>query len=125
MKTTTTPSVERDERMVAVENAICRWGYILLTYALLIDVVYRGIVRQEAAWDLLALVIVGGAVCTIYQARQKTLPHGWVKKSALSLGVSSHSLPQSFLQCPTPCESWFVRLDPVGLRVGTASAWAP
>jgi len=83
MKTTTTPSVERDERTVAVENASYRWGYILLTYALLIDVVYRGIVRQEAAWDLMALVIVGGAVSTIYQARQKTLAHGWAKKAVL------------------------------------------
>ena len=76
-------SVERDERTVAVENASYRWAYLLLTYALLVDVVYRGIVRHEAAWDLLALVIVGGAVCTMYQARQKTLTHGWLKKGAL------------------------------------------
>ena len=79
----TTPSVLRDERTVAVENASYRWAYILLSFALLIDVVYRGLVHNEAAWDLLALVIVGGAVCTIYQARQKTLPRGWVMKGLL------------------------------------------
>ena len=55
----TIPTVERDERTVAVENASYKWAYILLIFALLIDVVYRGMVRQEAAWDLLALVIVG------------------------------------------------------------------
>ncbi|MBN1347688.1 MAG: hypothetical protein JXQ73_33685 [Phycisphaerae bacterium] len=76
-------SVVRDERTVAVENASYRWPYILLTYALLIDVVYRGLVRHEAAWDLMALVIVGSAVCTMYQARQKTLPPGWVKGGVL------------------------------------------
>lgn len=79
----TTQPVERDERTLAVENASYRWAYILLTYALLVDVIYRGIVRNEAAWDLLALVIVGGFVCGIYQARQKTLPRGWLKQGVL------------------------------------------
>ena len=76
-------SVERDERTVAVENTSYRWGYIFLTFALLIDVVYRGMVRHENAWDLLTLVIVGGAVCTVYQARQKTLGKASVKAGVL------------------------------------------
>ena len=75
--------VERDERTVAVENASYRWAYLLLTYALLVDVMYRSLVRHEAAWDVMALVIVGGAVCTVYQARQKVLAHGWVMKAVL------------------------------------------
>ncbi len=79
----TIDSVERDERTLAVENASYRWAYIFLAYALLIDVMYRGIVHDEAAWDLLAFVIVGGFVCTIYQARQKTLARGWVTQAVL------------------------------------------
>ena len=79
----TTPLVKRDERTVSVENAGYRWAYIFLSFALLIDVVYRGLFRHEAAWDLMALVIVGGAVCAIYQARQKALPHGSAKTGAL------------------------------------------
>lgn len=75
--------VRRDERTVAVENASYRWGYILLTYALLVDVMCRAVVRHEAAWDLMALVIVGGAVSTVYQARQRTLAHGWTKAALL------------------------------------------
>src|ERR1700693_3054496 len=63
----TPQSVERDERTVAVENASYRWAYLLLTYALLVDVIYRSLIRHEATWDLLALVVVGGAVCTVYQ----------------------------------------------------------
>jgi len=70
-------SVQRDERTVAVENASYKWACIFVTYALLIDGVYRGVVRNEAAWDLLALAIVPGIVCTIYQARQKTVA-GWI-----------------------------------------------
>jgi hypothetical protein len=75
--------VERDERTVAVENASYRWAYILLINALLIDALYRAMVRHEAAWDLMALVVLGGATATIYQARQKTLSHGWGMKVAL------------------------------------------
>ena len=79
----TNQNVARDERTVAIENASYRWTCILLSFALLVDVGYRGLVRQEAAWDLMALVIVSGAVSTVYQARQKVLGHGWVKTAAL------------------------------------------
>jgi hypothetical protein len=80
---TTSGYVERDERTVAVENASYRWAYFLLTYALLISVMYRSLIRHEAAWDLMALVIVGGLVCTVYQARHKILAHSWVMKTVL------------------------------------------
>ncbi len=79
----TNKSVQRDERTVAVENRGHRWAYTLLAYALLIDVIYRAIVRHEAAWDLMALVIVSGAVCAVYQARQKTLSRRWVMEGVL------------------------------------------
>jgi len=44
-------SILKDERTVAVENASYRWGYLILSYGLLLDVVYRGLVRQESGWD--------------------------------------------------------------------------
>ena len=75
--------LERDERTVAVENTSYKWAYTLLTFALLIDVGYRAAVRHEAAWDLMALVIVGGIFCTIYQARQKIWTRRWVRDAVL------------------------------------------
>ncbi len=75
--------VERDERTIAVENASYRWAYMILTYAILVDVVIRGIFRNEAAWDLMAFVIVSGIFCTIYQSRLQTLVHGWSRKVML------------------------------------------
>jgi hypothetical protein len=80
----TEQSVERDERTVAVENASHKWAYGFIAFALLIDVAYRAAVRNEAAWDLMALVIVGGAISFVYQVRQKTLGQGWVWKMTLS-----------------------------------------
>jgi len=77
------PLVKRDERTVAVENASSRWAYVFLAYGLLVDVMYRGFVRHEAAWDLMALVVIGGILCMGYQAHFKTLTTGWAKKLVL------------------------------------------
>lgn len=76
-------SVIRDERTVAVDNASYKWASVFVAFALLIDVAYRAAVRHEAAWDLMALAIVPGVVCTMYQARQKTLAHGWLKAAVV------------------------------------------
>jgi len=73
----TDQNVKIDERTVAVEYASYKWAYIFISYALFIDVAYRAAMRNEAAWDLMALVIGAAAVSTIYQARQKTLS-GWI-----------------------------------------------
>jgi hypothetical protein len=74
----TSTCVERDERAVAVENASYRWAYGLLAFALLLDVAFRGLVRHEAAWDLMALVVAGGVVCTVYQAWHRVIGRHWM-----------------------------------------------
>ncbi len=79
-----TSSVGRDERTVAVENAGHRWAYTFVSFALLIDVAYRGVFRHEAAWDLLALVFVGGTVITIHQIRQKVWARGHTRGAVLT-----------------------------------------
>ncbi len=79
----TAQHVQRDERTVVVENASYRWAYGLLSYALLVDVMWRSLVRHEAAWDLMALVIVAGIGASVYQARQRILTQGWVMKVVL------------------------------------------
>ena len=73
----TTPTVQRDERTVAVENASYRWSATFVSFALLIDMVCRGVFFHETAWDLFALACVPGIICLIYQARKRTLvmPH--------------------------------------------------
>ncbi len=79
-----TSSVGHDERTVAVENAGHRWAYTFVSFALLIDVVCRGVFRHEAAWDLLALVFVGGAVITIHQIHQKVWTRGHTRAVVLT-----------------------------------------
>ena len=74
--------VVKDERTVAVENASYRWAYLVLSYGLLLSTAYRGFVRNEASWDLLGLIVLGGAVSTLYQRNFRTLPRRWLLVSA-------------------------------------------
>ena len=67
----------RDERTDFVENSSYRWAYLVLSYGLLACVAYRSFVRNEASWDLLALVIAGGAIATLYQGQQRILSGRW------------------------------------------------
>ena len=81
-------SVVRDERTVVVEDASYRFAYIFITYALLLDVMYRSLVRQEASWELLAIVIVGGAISTVYQWRRKILTGHSLKVAVVTFGAA-------------------------------------
>jgi hypothetical protein len=68
--------VQRDERTVAVEHAGSHWALIFLNNCLLLDVAYRSFFRHEAAWDLMALVILSGCVGLFYQTKHHAFTGG-------------------------------------------------
>jgi hypothetical protein len=74
--------IMRDERTVATENASYRWAYLVLSFGLLVSTAYRAFARHESSWDLLALVILGGAVATFYQGKRRVLSRRWAVASA-------------------------------------------
>ena len=73
-----TDSIIHDERSIAVENSSYRWGYLLLSFGLLAVVAYRSLIWRQSSWDLLALVVLGGVVTTLYQWTHKILSRHWV-----------------------------------------------
>jgi len=81
--------VVRDERTVVVEDASYRFAYTFVTFALLLDVMYRSLVRREASWELLAIVIVGGAVSGVYQWRRKILTRHSFKLASVIFGAAA------------------------------------
>jgi hypothetical protein len=85
----TTGRIETDERTLAVQNASYRWAYLFLAYGLLVSVAWRAFARNEASWDLMALVIVSGVVTTAYQGRGRILGRRWVRVVASSLVVGA------------------------------------
>jgi hypothetical protein len=81
--------IERDERTLAVENASYRLGYMVVSYGLLVLVMIRGFFYNQAGWDMLGLVILGGAVTTLYQAYNKVLAHRWLWLAAALFIISA------------------------------------
>ncbi|HSQ32688.1 MAG TPA: hypothetical protein VLN49_22690 [Gemmatimonadaceae bacterium] len=84
----TNRSVDRDERTVAVENASYRLGYRFLSFAVLLSAAYRSIALKQSTWDLLAIVIFGGVVTTVYQRNQRILTLRWVRLTMLSMALA-------------------------------------
>lgn len=78
-------AVMRDERTVAVENASYRWGYLVLSFGLLLLVAYRSFTLGEANWDLLGLVILGGLVSTLYQGLHRVLAPRWAVVAGVTM----------------------------------------
>ena len=81
----TTPTIDRDERTVAVENASYRWAYLFLSFGLLALVAYRGFVHHENSWDLTALVVLGGFLTAAYQWFHKVLTAQWAATCLLTI----------------------------------------
>ncbi|AHF10095.1 MULTISPECIES: hypothetical protein [Dehalobacter] len=71
--------VERDERTTFIENISYKFGYVFITFALLLDTAYRSLYSNEAPWDLLAIIIISGVVMSIYQYKQRILGNTWLR----------------------------------------------
>lgn len=79
----------RDERTDAVENASFRWAYLVLSFGLLASTAWRSFLRGESAWDLLALVVLGGIVAGVYQGHERVLSRRWMMLAVVAMGVAA------------------------------------
>lgn len=76
---------DKDERAVSVENASYTLAYKVMSFALLVDVIYRSFVFKQGTWDLLGIVILGGLAATLYQTRYKIATRSSVKAILLAV----------------------------------------
>ena len=74
----------RDERESAVDHAGDRLGYLVLSYGLLAIVAYRSFVGNEASWELLGLVVVGGLVGAGHRIANRAM----TRQAALVVGIT-------------------------------------
>ncbi len=77
--------LSRDEREVSVDRAADRLAYLVLSFGLLALVAYRSFVEGAAAWELLGLVVLGGAAGTAYRLWQGVL----TRPALLVLGLTA------------------------------------
>jgi phosphotransferase system glucose/maltose/N-acetylglucosamine-specific IIC component len=75
---------DKDERAISIEKSSYSLAYKIISFAILVDVMYRSFVLQQASWDLLGLVIVGGLIATLYQIHYKAATRSWVKAILLA-----------------------------------------
>lgn len=68
----------RDERETAVDLAADRLAFLVLAFGLLLSVMYRSFVLDEASWDLIGLVIVSGAAGFAYRLRARVATGQWL-----------------------------------------------
>ena len=65
--------VFNDERSVSVQHKGQSIGFVVMSFLLLADVMYRSWAMNEASWDLLGIVVIGGLVSAVYNVRQGIL----------------------------------------------------
>jgi len=81
--------VFNDERSVKVQHRGQSIGFTVMSFLLVADVMYRSLARNEASWDLLGIVIIGGLVSAVYNVRQGILTqrHWWLKAVAVTVAA--------------------------------------
>ena len=62
---------DKDEREISVEKSSYSLAYNIITYAILVDVIYRSFVLKQTSLDLVGIVVLGGLAATLYQTRYK------------------------------------------------------
>jgi RsiW-degrading membrane proteinase PrsW (M82 family) len=81
--------VNKDERSIFVENVSYKFGYTVVTFALLLDVMYRSLRFKEAPWDLLLIIFLSGLVMTVYQFKQKIFEKAMIKYMVITLVIAA------------------------------------
>lgn len=82
-------SVSHDERSVSVQNASYRWGYLFLSFGLLIVIALRAFFLKESNWDLMALVMISGLITTAYQGVNRIFTRSWIYLFGITLVVAA------------------------------------
>ena len=80
--------ITRDEREAAIDHAADRLGYLVLSFGLLVIVAWRSFANHESSWDLLLLVVLGGAVATAYRVSRHVATRSWWLVAGLSIGLA-------------------------------------
>lgn len=84
----TNKKIEKDERTAFIENISYAYGYKFITFALLLDILYRSLRYNETSWDLFVIIILSSFGMTVYQHRQKILGKIWLKVAVLTFAIA-------------------------------------
>ena len=81
--------ISRDEREESIDLAADRLSFLVVAYGALAVAAYRSFVLHEVAWDLLALVVVGGAAGLVYRLRAGAATRRWSYVLLATVGTAA------------------------------------
>jgi hypothetical protein len=73
-----------DDREMSADANGDRLAYLVLSFGILAIVAYRSFVREEASWDLLGLVVLGGLVGGGYRLSRGAI----TRQAAVLIGLT-------------------------------------
>ena len=81
--------VTRDEREQAVDLAADRLSFLVVAYGALLIAAYRSFVLHEVTWDLLGLVVIGGAAGLVYRLRRGVASRPWTTVLGATIALAA------------------------------------
>ena len=84
-----TSPIARDEREQSIDLAADRLAFLVICYGALALAAYRSFVLGQQSWDLLALVVLGGAVGLVYRLQQRAVGRPWMLVLVATLVVAA------------------------------------
>lgn len=81
--------IDKDERTTFIENQSYKYGYMILNFGILINIIYRSFRLNEAPWDLFGLIFLSGLVTTLHQYKHRIFAKNWMKSILLLVMISA------------------------------------
>lgn len=81
--------IDKDERTTFIENQSYKYGYMILNFGILINIIYRSFRWNEAPWDLFGLIFLSGLVTTVHQYKYRIFAKNWMKSILLLIMISA------------------------------------
>ncbi|MDP2857121.1 MAG: DUF6442 family protein [Bacillota bacterium] len=78
-----------DERSESVQHKGQSIGFTVMSFLLVADVMYRSWAMNQASWDLLGIVVIGGLVSAVYNMRQGILTQRHWRLKAITIVVAA------------------------------------
>lgn len=93
-----TSRIRRDERTEAIENKSYRLAYAVVSFGLAISVVYRTYVLGQTSWALIAIMLIGGLVALVNQARHGVWRKSWALAAATAAAAAVLAVVAAVIQ---------------------------
>jgi hypothetical protein len=84
-----TSLIARDEREQSIDLVADRIAFLVICYGALVLAAYRSFALGQDAWDLLALVVIGGVAGLAYRLQKRVVTRPWTLVLAATVAAAA------------------------------------